>query len=117
MGNVAVRVEEKFLEVALDYSGMIPEISQSGCQIFCFDVDQIANLFQNSFDSYIAANPFSRLKDIVKLMSLEDTKFQSLRDAVRGLVGDPFDSSTHRGTLGPLLIEQLERDGTLFNET
>ncbi len=115
MKNIAKRIEEKFLEVALDYNDMIPELNCVGSQIFCFDTNAIAFLFVKEHQVY-----FSRLKELTTLISMEDVKFVRLRSALRDLLVDPLDALVDedhdKQVISSSVVERLERDGTLFNE-
>mmetsp|Transcript_10277 Transcript_10277/g.15450 ORF Transcript_10277/g.15450 Transcript_10277/m.15450 type:complete len:263 (+) Transcript_10277:321-1109(+) len=114
--NVAGRIEEKLLEVALDYNDMIPDLNHAGCAIFFFDVSQITSLFQNTLHWDNAQSPLARLDDVINLMSLDDTKFRRLRDALKDLLVDPSYEMGHMECFSPMLIDLLGQDGTLFNE-
>ncbi len=116
MNNVAVRIEEKFTEIALDYNNMIPELRCSGCKIFAFDTNTLACLFQSLDDVHNDNNPFSRLKEIIDLMSMDIVKFEAFRAAMTGLLCNPLAVLPQREVFDNSVIEQLENDGTLYNE-
>jgi len=122
--NISQRVEEKFLDIALDYNNMIPELNITGCTYFSHDVEHIANVFRISIvdkgsqeDGALALNTFNRLKDVTKLMAMEDGKFKSLCNAIRMLLAEPLlDSLENNYNVHPVIIDELEEDGTLYNE-
>ena len=116
MTNIAQRIEEKFLEVALDYNEMIPDLHREGSLIFCFDTTQIVSLFLNEHQVY-----FNRLNNITNLMSMDDTKFVPFRSALRDLLVDPLDALVDdddhdKRMISSSAVERLEQDGTLLNE-
>ena len=118
MKNVARRIEDAFLEVALDYNGMVPELSYMGCRIFSLDISFIGNLFH--LDELKSPDfPFSRLLDLSRLMAMDITKFETLRDAMRDLLSSPLDlisRNNNEVVIDTEVLAQLDDDGTLFNE-
>ena len=111
--KVAFRVEEKFLEVALDSNNMISELRCFGCQIFSFDVSLITNMFENENLYH-----FKRLNDVINLISMDNAKFETIRNAMRDLLSNPLHATPRDEIMmfETLHVKDLEMDGTIYNE-
>ena len=52
----------------------------------------------------------------MKLVSMDNLKYGTLRGAMIDLLKDPFEVTTQNEVIDDMVIERLEKDGTLFNE-
>uniref|UniRef100_A0A7S4M6V3 Uncharacterized protein n=1 Tax=Odontella aurita TaxID=265563 RepID=A0A7S4M6V3_9STRA len=123
--NIARRLEEKLLEVALDIHDMVPVIGYGGAQQFQHDMQILVGAFGcrdatkliDSGASPTTLGTFKRLFDATAFMSLDDKTFFSLREAIYGLVrssdaaalGDEFSEEE-------LAYDVFAADGTLSDE-
>jgi len=78
-------IGQKLLDIALDPQGMCPEIYQSGAQQFQHDVKAFNRLF-NTRQPDQQPGPMERVVTSARLMSLESSQIQSLRETFRSLV-------------------------------
>ena len=104
--RVLLLLSEKFLAVALDGSGMTPDLMRPGCAVFCNDTHSL-------FHPTDLANPLTqlpplslRLLDVSRLMRLPSRELVTIGDALCGLAGQP----------PPLALEGFVADERLFEE-
>lgn len=85
---LAFSVSEKFMEIAVDPQGMTPEIHQGGARQFHYDVTAFARIFEGCAgkSKLDDAAVFERVTAASRLMSLESSQLQILREALLGLV-------------------------------
>jgi hypothetical protein len=100
---------DKFLEVALDWHGLTPEIIPEGAKVFARDVDA---LFASFATGESKITNVKRLVDVASLMSMPSKSLVATRDALLGLVGGPEDP----GRPWRLNSNQFIADTTLYEQ-
>jgi hypothetical protein len=117
--KVLPMLADKFMEVALDLHGLVPEILPEGASVFARDVTALfgiaaagaenrsTNPLQNSANTIVL-----RLLDVVKFMNMSSKSLEALQLALLGLVGGPRDQER------PWFIfaYQFTADATLYEE-
>ena len=127
--NIAGRIQELFLEVALDVHDVIPEFNVQGALQFQFDIRTIIEIYSPNLSSLRERDKnLRRLEDVAHLMTLDSKKFSSLREALRALVEnngedlpsiesnncDPRDDANDGKTF--LFYDDFEADDKLMDE-
>ena len=123
--NLAQRLNEKFLEVALDVHEMIPEVRCGGAEQFYFDINVIVGMFFSDQNRELIShsveaatdNTFSRLIHASTLMTMDFAKLSLLREAIHDLTKSNDAASQAEDCFDePLTYDTFEVDGTLHEE-
>lgn len=119
--NLARRLEEKLLEVALDIHDMVPVVGLGGAQQFQCDMQVLIGTFghhemkeRGPGAPTSTLGSFTRLVDVTTFMALDD--FFSLREAVYSLVRDSHVEGLDEFTEEELAYEALSADETLMEQ-
>lgn len=133
IAEVAGRIAEKFLEVALDAHGTVPDVGLGGAREFRRDARVVAEIFDGDDGMPPPRRhrrrrhpSFRRLIDVVDLMAMEPNRFGAFREALIGLVvrGDEgeetatmeFDDDDDFGADRFLSYDDFASDGTVLDE-
>jgi len=93
-------VGDKFLEIALNWNGMTPELLYTGSTLFAQDVEAVFGVTDRLPPDVL------RLLDVAKIMSMDNTTLAGIGNALCGLAGQP----------GPLTEDVFASDGRLYEE-
>jgi len=123
--NIGHRLEEKFVEIATDAHGTIPEIQRSGALQFLSDVQlmhavfgSVASVVNETLDgAYSGANAqpdgaFDTLVVLARLMAADNKQIRSLRDGLFGLASDSMPNLSPG--MSHIPSQPFDTDGTLY---